>query len=509
MNKKSIIFIIAAFMISFSVFFMGYIKTLEPKEVYRVYLRGKEIGLIYSKDDLYNYIDKEQEVIKQKYNVDKVYAPNSLDIEKDVTYSNKIESVSSIYNRIKDIEPFTIKGYVITIKGLEEQSEDSEKKIKTKDKKIYVLDKKIFEDAVRDTAIAFVGEDRYVSYEKGNEAEKDTNEIGTYTENIYIKNDITIRRDNISTEEEIFMNKEDLSKYLLFGTLEKQKTYTVKDGETIEDISFKNKLSPEEFLIANPEFTSVDNLISKGQVVTLGEIVPAFKLIEEQHVVEEQVKKFNTKTEYDKTMYEGKEKVKRKGKNGKLKVTKKLQKENGAITSAVITNSEELEASIDKIIVKGTKKKPSYNGGGYSGGYSEPITGSAPSSSGTWYWPTNVPYVISSGFAYRWGKLHSGVDISGTGYGSPIYAAKEGVVVEASSRWPNGNYVLIKHSNGYHTIYAHLSAIKVSSGQTVSMGQVIGSMGRSGMATGTHLHFGVYYGYPIGTTNCFNPMSLF
>lgn len=507
MNKKSVFFIIAAFMISFSVFFMGYVKTLEPKEVYKVYLRGKEIGLIYSKDDLYDYIDKQQQIIKTKYNVDKVYAPNTLDIVKDITYSSNVSSVASIYNKINDIEPFTIKGYVVTIKGVEEQTEENEKKTKSKDKRIYLLDKKIFEESVRDTAIAFVGEDRYVSYEKGNEEKKDTEQVGTYTENIYIKNEITIKEGNISTEEQIFMNKEDLSKYLLFGTLEKQKTYTVKEGETIEDIAFSNKLSPEEFLIANPEFTSADNLISKGQVVTLGEIVPAFKLIEEQHVVEVQTKKYNTKIEYDKTMYEGKEKQKQKGKNGKIKVTKKLQKENGAIISAVITNSEELEPSIERIVVKGSKKKTNYSGGG--SGYSEPITGNAPTVTGTWYWPTNVPYVITSPFAYRWGKLHSGIDISGTGYGSPIYAANNGVVVEAGSRWPNGNYVLIKHSNGYHTIYAHLSAIKVSSGQTVKQGQVIGSMGRSGMATGTHLHFGVYYGYPIGTTNCFNPMGLF
>ena len=506
MNKKSIFFIIAAFMISFSVFFMGYVKTAEPKEVYKVYLRGKEIGLIYSKEDLYDYIDNQQRIIKSKYNVDKVYAPNTLDIVKDITYSTNISSVATIYNKINDLEPFTIKGYIVTIKGIEEQTEENENKIKTKDKKIYLLDKKLFEESVRNTAMAFVGEDRYISYEKGNEEKKDTDEIGTYTENIYIKNEITIKEGYISTEEQIFLDKDDLSKYLLFGTLEKQKTYTVKDGETIEDIAFNNKLSSEEFLIANPEFTSADNLISKGQIVTLGEIVPAFKLIEEQHVVEMQTKKYTTKVEYDKTMYEGKEKIKQKGKNGKIKVTKKLQKENGVIASAIITNSEEIEPSVEKIVVKGAKKVQ--NSGG-NRGYSEPITGNAPAVTGTWYWPTNVPYVISSPYAYRWGKLHAGIDISGTGYGSPIYAANNGIVVEAGTRWPNGNYVMIKHSNGYHTMYAHLSAIKVSRGATVKQGQVIGSMGRSGLATGTHLHFGVYYSQSVAASNSFNPMVLF
>lgn len=505
MGKKTIFFVIAAFMISCSIFFMGYVRSLEPKEVYKVYLKGKEIGLIYSKDELYDYIDKRQESIKQKYGVNMVYAPNTLDVEKDVTYNGDISSVSKIYDLIKDISPFTIKGYVATIKGVEEQTEDSEKKIKTKDQKIYVLDKKVFEKSIRDTAIAFVGEDRFLAYEKNGEEKKE--DVGKYTENIYIKNEITIKESYISTEEQIFMDSDTLSKYLLFGTLDEQRKYSVKDGETIEDISFNNKMSVEEFLIANPQFTSADNLVSKGQIVTLGVIKPAFKLIEEQHVVELQDKRFSTKIKYDKNMYEGKEKVKQKGKNGKLKVTKKLQLENGAITSAVIVDSEELEASVDRIIVKGSKKKPNPSYGG--GGYSEPITGVAPSNTGTWYWPTNVPYVISSPYAYRWGKLHAGMDISGTGHGSPIYAAKDGVVIEAGYRYPNGNYVLIDHQNGYYSIYAHLSAIKSYKGSKVRMGQVIGNMGRTGMATGTHLHFGVYRGYPWRGGASINPMVLY
>lgn len=497
MDKKSFFFILAAFMISFSVFFMGYVESVDPKEVYKVYLKGEEIGLIYSKDELYDYIDKEQRLIKDKYNVDKVYAPNNLDIVKVITYNENISSVPSVYNKIKDIEPFTVKGYIVTIKGVEEQTEDDEKTVKTEDKRIYVLDKEIFDSSVRSTATAFVGEERYNNFEKG--TQKEIENTGIYTENIYIKNEITIKQGNISVEEQIFLDSETLSKYLLFGTLDEQKKYSVKEGETIEDISFNNKLSVEEFLIANPQFTSADNLISKGQTVVLGVIQPAFKLIEEQHVVEVQDKKYSTKIEYDKNMYVGKEKVKQKGKNGKIKVTKKLQLENGAIVSAVITNSDVLEASVDKIIVKGKKKQA----------VSEPITGSAPAPTGTWYWPTNVPYIISSSYGYRWGKLHEAVDISGTGYGSPIYAANDGTVVEAGYRYPNGNYVLINHNNGYYTIYAHMSHLSVSSGQSVKIGQKLGGMGRSGLATGTHLHFGVYKGRPFRGGVSFNPMRLF
>lgn len=499
MNKRTVFFIISAFIISFSVFFVGYVQTVEPQEVYRVYLKGKEIGLIYSKKELEEYIDKQQEIIKQKYSVDKVYAPNSLDIVKDITYNKEISSVSNIYEKIKDIEPFTIKGYVITIKGIDEKTEEDETAVKTEDKKFYVLDKKVFEDSVKNTVLAFVDEAKYKSFEEGTQQE--IKDIGTYVENIYIKNEIAVKMDNISVEEQIFMNTDDLSKYLLFGTLDEQKKYVVKEGENIEDISFNNKLSVEEFLIANPQFTSADNLISKGQVVVLGAIRPAFKLVEEQHVVEIQDKKYATKIEYDKSMAKGKEKVKQEGKNGKLKVTKKLQMENGEIVSAFITNSEEIEPSIDKVIVKG--QKSSSNSGG------ESITGTPSAPSGTWYWPTNIPYVINSQYGYRWGKLHAAVDIGGTGYGSPIYAANDGVVTEAGYRWPNGNYVLINHNNGYYTIYAHMASIKVSRGQNVKMGQKLGGMGRSGLATGTHVHFGVYKGHPWRGGVSINPMRLY
>ena len=79
-----------------------------PKTLYRVYLHGESIGLIESKIELEDYIDKKQNEIKKKFNVDKVYLPEDLDIEKEITFDNDISSVKKIYNKIKDISPFTI-----------------------------------------------------------------------------------------------------------------------------------------------------------------------------------------------------------------------------------------------------------------------------------------------------------------------------------------------------------------------------------------------------------------
>jgi len=88
---------------------------------------------------------------------------------------------------------------------------------------------------------------------------------------------------------------------------------------------------------------------------------------------------------------------------------------------------------------------------------------------------------------------HNGVDIA-SAFGSSIIAAADGEVIVSKSSGYNGgygSYIVIKHGNGTQTLYAHLSGVQVSVGDTVSQGQVIGNMGSTGKSTGTHLHFEV------------------
>ena len=118
-------------------------KYYEAHEVYRVYLEGKSIGLINSKKNLEKLIDKEQEKIKLQYNVDKVYIPKGLEIQKETTYSNNIKKEEDIYDVLKDKEPFTIEGYKVTISTkkiiLDEQQEDKKEEEITN--YIYLKDK--------------------------------------------------------------------------------------------------------------------------------------------------------------------------------------------------------------------------------------------------------------------------------------------------------------------------------------------------------------------------------
>ena len=100
------------------------------------------------------------------------------------------------------------------------------------------------------------------------------------------------------------------------------------------------------------------------------------------------------------------------------------------------------------------------------------------------------PYkgVKTSGYGWRWGRPHTGLDIA-LNTGDKVYAAFDGVVRVACYNGGYGNMILIRHYNNLETLYGHLSSIKVKSGQKVKAGDVIGLGGSTGNSTGPHLHF--------------------
>lgn len=117
---------------------------------------------------------------------------------------------------------------------------------------------------------------------------------------------------------------------------------------------------------------------------------------------------------------------------------------------------------------------------------------------------------LSSGFGMRrhpilgYSKLHKGTDFAAPS-GTPIMAAGDGVLAKAGVMGGYGNYVRIKHLDGYETAYAHMSrfARGIRAGLRVSQGQVIGYVGSTGRSTGPHLHYEVIY-----RGQQMNPMSL-
>lgn len=134
-----------------------------------------------------------------------------------------------------------------------------------------------------------------------------------------------------------------------------------------------------------------------------------------------------------------------------------------------------------------------------------------PAGSGVLAWPIGDVYVTqyfgSTPFATQNPQVYNGMGHNGVDFrasvGTPIKAAKSGTVIGVGDTDKQcagvsyGKWILIKHNNNLTTLYAHLSLIKVSEGQSVALGEVVGYSGATGYVTGPHLHFGVFAGQAV------------
>ena len=186
--------------------------------------------------------------------------------------------------------------------------------------------------------------------------------------------------------------------------------------------------------------------------------------------------------------------VKQQGVDGLSQVTYASKSLNGNIISTAQVSATTIKEPRDRIVVYGSKNVTYYGNTTY------------------WAWPTVKPFRITSHFGYRvhpirkTRHLHNGVDIAGVS-SKNIFAIQGGTVIQAQPSGYNGGCgknVKIDHGNGYVSWYMHLSKVGVKKGDHVEKGQVIGIMGRTGSATGVHLHLTVHKNGEL-----INPLTLY
>ncbi len=168
---------------------------------------------------------------------------------------------------------------------------------------------------------------------------------------------------------------------------------------------------------------------------------------------------------YDENMYEDETYTYQEGESGSKSVTVMSTYENGNILDEKVLDTEIVNPAIPEIICVGTKERPEYI----------------------------VPvedYFISSEFGPRWGSTHHGIDFA-VCTGTPVVAAREGVIIQTGWNDGLGISVYVEHPDGVVTRYAHLNESIVELGQQVSQGEVIAYSGNTGYSTGPHLHFEV------------------
>ena len=431
-------------------------------------------------DNLKKYIEEKLNEISEKelnemkeyiktneiyLSADKVYSPNGIIIKKIKTYKNDKMEIPEIYLKIISRKACTIAGYKFTIRNGDNE------------KIIYVNDKKIFQEAIDAIASIFIGENEYKQYKE--DTQSAINNTGSIIEKVYLEEDISYKAINIDTKEKIYTNTSDLAKYLLYGDNYEERKVTVSEGDSISTIAFANEISVDEFLISNPEYTNKDNLLYPGKEVVIAKTSPQINLVAETYSVEDKISNFTTVEQYDSNMTQGNSIITQEGETGVERVSQNVKWVNGQITYIEPVGKETIKAPVNQVITVGTKVIPNVG------------------STTSWGWPTNSGYTISSPFGYRVSpfssgrELHSGLDISGTGYGSPVYATNNGTIKEIQSHYSYGNYILIDHGNGYYSLYAHMSKFVsgLNVGSIVERGQQIGYVGMTGSATGPHLHY--------------------
>src|SRR5665648_563551 len=291
---------------------------------------------------------------------------------------------------------------------------------------------------------------------------------------------VTIITSAVNVKKEDILTTQEAITLIVTGSKE-PKTYVVQGGDTVWDVAVLNNLSPYELMEMNP---GVEDKISIGQTLNLYQIKPYVTVKTTEVVVATENIEYGIEYEYTSNLYKGQSQVKSAGNYGSKIVTAEVVKENGIVVQSTPISEEVAAEPLTQISLVGTKTIPIATGTGQLG---IPVT----------------HIEVSSAYGSRGGGRHLGVDLRAP-RGSAIMAADGGTVVKACYSGSYGNIIIINHGNGIQTYYSHCASMSVSVGSQVTKGQVIGTVGATGNATGNHLHFEVRVN---GTPQ--NPMNFF
>ena len=362
--------------------------------------------------------------------------------------------------------------------------EDAIASIATREKKADLLDSEAVEDLILDQnicklnawAIQVDGKNivSAVSQDSANKILADIKEnyksdgaeiIGfSYKENVSVQPVVIGLKD--------IMEEDEAVKYILTGSKEPQ-TYTVQSGDTLWDIAVANGMKPAELAAVNPDFEP--DRLKIGQVLNLVAVKPYLTVSITERVASKQIIPFATQYEKSSSLTRGQTKVKSPGQNGQKEVVSEVVKENGRVVAAKVISETVVSEPVVQVAYQGTKPIVLTAGSGVLG---NPLSSIVPSKNGGMFG------------ASRGGRRHAGVDLRSP-KGSPIYAADSGTVVRVTNKGSYGKMIAISHGGGVETRYAHCDTMSVSVGDKVKKGQKIGTVGRTGNATGYLLHFEV------------------
>jgi murein DD-endopeptidase MepM/ murein hydrolase activator NlpD len=423
---------------------------IRSTKAFEVLLDGKSVGIVESQEVFSSLVDSIKKNAEDRYGTEMMVASSVEYKEVYLPDSDKVIDTSSqaTMSELEKSVSLQAKVYAINVDGTD----------------IAVLKDKASAEGILEKVKAPYVE----SAEEG--------VVTTFAENVSV-----IERVVDSGEMDMLQDPDDV-----YSSITKEKEalrkYVVEKGDTVSEIAEKLGISQKDIEKANPGLDA--DRISIGQELNLS--VPRYLINIKQSVTKEYEDSVPYDTAYEESdeLYKGDTKVKVKGIDGKKQVKAEFISINGIPEETRVISEVITEEPKSAVVLKGTKPRP------------------RTLAYGVFYWPSRGS--ITSRFGERWGEQHSGIDIAAP-KGTPNKAADGGVVKFAGWSGNYGKLVIIDHENGFTTYYGHNNTIKVKVGQRVARGDVIGTVGETGRATGPHLHFEVRKnGVPINPLRYLN-----
>ncbi|SFB30118.1 Murein DD-endopeptidase MepM and murein hydrolase activator NlpD, contain LysM domain [Lentibacillus halodurans] len=439
------------------------------EKIYHVYVDGKHAGKVDDKRVIENVMRSKVEEKEEDF------GDYTLTVGEEVSFVservfNPAYNNSKVSDQIKDT--LSIKAEAVELK-IADQSAGYFKNKETAENVLKQYKTKYADEEILEKLSAKEQEDSSPEYrqqalvnEKQDEITLDPGE--TVITNVMLSENVSFAEKKVDPAD-ILTEKQGLM-MLEKGTLE-EKVHKVEKGEVLGDIAGKYDVTIDELLELNDGLEK-DSILQIDQEIHVTDYKPFVDVIVQKEQMKKETIDYETEIIESDDLYKGDKEVKQEGQEGKKEVHYALEMTNDNVTNKEVVNEKTTKEPVKEIIIEGTKVVPSRG-------------------TGDLHWPTIGGYV-SSNVGERWGSMHKGMDIARPSDRS-ILAADNGTVV--SSGWDDGGYgnkIVISHNNGMKTVYAHLSSISVSSGETVEKGSKIGVMGSTGDSTGVHLHFEVY-----------------
>jgi len=451
--KKAAVIALLASSITFNIGFAKDSEINDLQEIYHIYASDDYIGAVSEKKVVEELVDEKAEQASAEYGDLRMSDDTNLTIIPEQVFDKETNDTQTLEKLEKAV---TVKANAFALFVNDEIA-------------VYVKDLEAYDEVVRKLKLQSVSEKELTELEA---REDSTNSLPPLKNNETRILDIVLKESISGVTQTVvpknIMTVDQAVEYLQKGVLEEQ-TYTVQSGDVFGRIASKYELSTNELTQLN-KGVNENSVLQIGQALKVTALKPLVNVaVVREKKVSEAIPFENQVRESD-DMFKGKTKVLQEGSKGVQETTYVIREQNGTRVGKSIKEETVVKEAKNNIVVKGTKVIPSRGTGKLS-------------------WPAQGGY-ISSEMGHRWGSFHRGIDIARPN-GYTIKAADNGVVTFTGRDGTYGNKVMVDHKNGYQTVYAHLSSISVSVGQTVPVGTKLGVMGSTGRSTGTHLHFEV------------------